>query len=108
MFVRDIGHHRHIEIDAVQTPLCQPVTGHLQHAVRQAVVAHLRQIHLDIRCAGGRHMQAGIGGGAAEIGGKRADITGSATSCQPQDAVNQGAGGGLAIGAGDADHHQIT
>ena len=46
MLMRNVCHDRHIKIAAVDAVLCQPVRGHLKHAMGRACVTHLGKIAL--------------------------------------------------------------
>ncbi len=55
----DVGHHRHVEIDAVDAALRQSVRGRFQHNVCQPRLDHARQVHLDLVRGRRGHVQTG-------------------------------------------------
>ena len=107
MLVRDVCDDGHIEFTAGRPLLRQAVRGHFEHTVGQAGGDHPRQVALDVRRIGRGDVEAGIHRLIADDGVYGGD--------QPrpqagglQDGIDQVSGGGLAIGAGDADEDHLA
>ena len=67
VFVHDVCHNRHIDVNAVQPALLKTVAGHLQYAVRHASFDHFSEISLYARRARRGDVQAGSRGLVAVV-----------------------------------------
>ncbi len=105
VFVGDVGHHGHVKLAGRYPVLRQAVRGHLQHTVRQPGGHHARQVALHRRRIRRRHMEAGVQALIADHRADRRDQPRPQPGRQ-QNGMQQAGRGGLAIGAGDAEHHQ--
>ena len=101
-----IGHHTHVEFTSRHTMLRQPMRCGFQNAVGQSLFNHLAQQGLQVHRIRGRYMQPRIENCAANLCLYGADEPcGQARASQ--DIKDHGSGGGLSIGAGDPNHHQL-
>src|SRR4051812_40297927 len=104
MLVGDVGQHRDIQVDTVDAPLRQAVTGHLDHRISQAIVHHLRKQRLNLRRTRRSDMQSRIERLIAYIRADCADQPGASTTVLAQYTVEKRAGRRLAICACDAEY----
>ena len=102
-----VGDHRQVVVAGDHAPLRQPMRGGFEHTVRHTGSHHLRQVCLDIGRVGRGHVEAGIELLVANQRVDGADHAG-ANARLGQQVMDQHRGGGFAVGAGDADHAQLS
>ncbi len=106
VLVGDVGHHGDIVLRSIHAVLGQAVRGGLEHDVRQPHFAHARQIALDVRRIGGGDVEAGVEHFVSDDCIHRRDQAGFEAG-GAQDAVDQVAGGGLAVCTGHPNHGHV-
>ncbi len=107
MLVGDIGDDGHVEVDGGRAMLGQGVGRRLQDAMGQPGVGHAAQIALHHRRLRGGDVEFEQLFGPADVGLDGAEQAG-ADAGGAQDVEQDVGGRGLAVGAGDADDHQLA